>query len=61
MLCQCLFVIIRISGVVEKYRGVLLPGILKLFYIDKSCNHDFEHVTITKRPVRSYKKLSVSM
>ena len=57
MLSQCLFVMIRISGVVEKYHGLLLPGVLKLFYIDRDCVHDFIHVTLAKWPIGASKKV----
>ena len=52
----CLFVLLRVSGVVSKYRTLLVPGILKIFYIDSSSVHSFMHAVISKWPNGSSKK-----
>ena len=58
--CHVLFrsciMLIRINGVVKKYRSFLVPGMLKLFYIDEWCVHTFIHEITTKWPVCTSKK-----
>lgn len=54
---SCLFVLLRISSVVSKYKAILVPGILKLFYIDVRCVHAFVHTVISKWPASSSKKV----
>lgn len=49
----------RISGVVSKYRSVLIAGILKLFYIDKEEIHAFFHTFLAKWPYGTSKKVDV--
>lgn len=49
--------LIRINGVVKKYRSFLVPGMLKLFYIDEWCVHTFIHEITTKWPVCTSKKV----
>ena len=55
----CLFVLLRVSGVVSKYRTLLVPGILKIFYNDSSSVHSFMHAVISKWPNGSSKKVYI--
>ncbi|KAK8799410.1 hypothetical protein WA538_002978 [Blastocystis sp. DL] len=53
---NCLFVLLRVSSVVSKYKAILVPGILKLFYIDVRCVHAFVRSVVSKWPASSSKK-----
>ena len=49
--------LMRISSVVSKYKALLVPGILKLFYIDVRCVHAFVRTVVSKWPASSSKKV----
>lgn len=57
---NCLFVLLRVSSVVSKYKAILVPGILKLFYIDVRCVHAFVRSVVSKWPASSSKKVGVA-
>ena len=56
-LSNCLFVLMRVAGVVGKYRALLVPGILKLFYIDAGCVGRFVKNVKAKWPIGSSNKV----
>ena len=56
-LYKSLFLLMRISGVISKYKTSLLSGIIKLFCIDSHEIHTFFKTILTKWPYGSSKRV----
>ena len=56
-LYKSLFLLMRISGVVSKYKTSLLSGIIKLFCIDSYEIHTFFKTILAKWPYGSSKRV----
>ena len=57
ILRQASYLLLRVSGVITKYKPTLLTGLMKLFYIDEAGVREFLKVILAKWPTQSPKKV----